>query len=66
MLDNVIKKKWPKDHIDLEEDAYESSTFVYCIKVVTLVLKMRVGRNVDDESSQRKEGSWNDDKEETL
>ncbi len=35
-------------------------------KVVALVLKMCVGSNVDDESSQRKEGSWNDDKEETL
>jgi hypothetical protein len=49
-------------HIDLKEDAYESSTFVYCKKVVILVLKMCVGRNVDDESSQR-EGFWNDDKE---
>ncbi len=65
-LDNAIKKKWPKDHIDLEEDASESSTFVYCKEVVTIVSKMSARKSMDDESSQRREGSWNDEKKEIL
>jgi hypothetical protein len=36
-LHNAIKKKWSKDHIDPEEDAYESSTFVYYKEAVTIV-----------------------------
>ncbi len=59
-LENVIKKKWPETHTNLEEDSYESPTFVESKDANALVPLVKA--NVQFLSKMG--GSWNDSDEE--
>jgi hypothetical protein len=54
-LEIAIKKKWPDNQNDLEEDYYKSPTFVYCRETNTMVPLVRSNL----QTPPKMQGSWN-------
>jgi hypothetical protein len=54
---SFINKKWSKNQSDLEEDEFESPTFVYCKGTNAMVPLVRANL----QTPPRMQGYWSDD-----